>query len=67
MRSKSDITEKWKNETIKQAHLLALREKKPACEHNYLIKTEHSGWLTRPGGREMKTVYCTKCLNERDI
>ena len=42
-------------------------QKKLVCQHNYLIKLENSGWLTRPGGREMKTVYCSKCLNEKNI
>lgn len=42
-------------------------EKKLVCQHNYLIKLENSGWLTRPGGREMKTVYCSKCLHEKNI
>ncbi len=48
-------------EPFKQAEALK------KCEHNYLIKSENSGWLTRPGGREMKTVYCSKCLHEKNI
>ena len=55
--------------TLEQFEQVVRKEvgKKLVCQHNYLIKLENSGWLTRPGGREMKTVYCSKCLHEKNI
>lgn len=53
-----------KNSTV---DIIFALKQKTQCQHNWLIKDEHSGWLSRPGGRELKTVFCTKCLAETNI
>lgn len=52
---------------IAQQNFEAGRKSITIHEHNWLIKDEHSGWLSRFGGRELKTVYCSKCLREKYI